>query len=187
MGASKDKDNGKDLERRLSEIETQLALFAQDAAHADGEREDGWGVGDDETGPEIPPCGGGDEFPWSLLAFGYSILDGADAGKVRIQPGHVEWHGPDETAYLAAASADLTITANRIAVVYVEWIFSTNAVQVAFVEVETTEEYALASVDSDADALRVPLYCFQRDAGSVVRLVRIYHMGNVSVIPRQAP
>lgn len=128
-------------------------------------------------------------FPYDKIAFGYMVGLGTNSGKVYIYPGFVEHHGPTmaDTDYFAFAGGytSAVLTVNKHTVIYAKYQIRT-AVTIDVSE-ESTETLAIEGVLSDADYMRIPLYCFSRSASGTVSLVRTYHFGNISIMPVQSP
>lgn len=127
-----------------------------------------------------------EEFIDVPYAFQYSINSDLT---VAISSGSFEQHGPDGTDYYTTSSTGETIgdTGKPYTVIYAKLDFLTTVASIGTAHA-STETGALEQVVSTDTTMLVPLFCFYYDATNVaVNLIRLYHSGNISILPKQAP
>ena len=112
--------------------------------------------------PQSTGGGGGARFPWSKLAFGYSL-----AGSICTIYG-----GSIRIARVGTyATSDTVITLSGA----VQWVY----VKHAYDHESTTIEVSATEPAGSADYLEIPLYNFVRNVGGGYELSRICNMGDI--------
>jgi hypothetical protein len=110
----------------------------------------------------IPRSSGGATFPWSKLAFGYS-LSGTTCtiygGSIRIA----------RVGTYAVGETNVTLSGAVV------WIY----VRHAYDHGETTIEVSATEPSGSTDYMEFPLYNFVRNAGGAYELSRICNMGDI--------
>jgi len=131
---------------------------------------------DERQSPDSPV-----PFDRSKIALGHRMLQ----AKVRIYAGFIEHHNGDATDYHAVSEEDVSISSDNYNVVYLQWTVGTSTYDI-LVNNGASESAALNGVDDDEtnDYLRIPLVCTYYNSSAVHhRLIRIYHEGNVKILP----
>ena len=107
---------------------------------------------------------GGAGFPWSLLAFGYSLSDAT----CTIYPGTIRLHG---IGTYSVAQTNVTLTGA------VEWVY---VEQVKATPATTSIKHSATEPESNVAYRRLPLYKFEAEAGvySLSSPGGIRHMGD---------
>jgi hypothetical protein len=112
-------------------------------------------------------------FPWDKVAFGFRILTGADAGKVRIYGGTIREHFGNGVSHPVD---EKVVTISGLQTVSAEWNLATN---------DTDVVAGKDNTDDTDEVLYRPLYTFDLVEGTA-SLVKI-HLWDWDSLPKQAP
>ena len=107
-------------------------------------------------------------FPWSLLAFGYSL----NAAVCTIYPGTIRMHGIAK--YPLATAATVTLTGST------EWVYAEVQRQDT-TGTAPTIAHSSTEPETNSTHLRIPLFKFTSPAANRYTLARICNMGDVNL------